>query len=68
MGLKPISVKRLTQLMRRQAHQLKKPYEERHEDFEEDAVAWTLRTAAKQLTAFERRCKLLEQRLIRKSK
>jgi len=68
MGLKPISVKRLIQIMRSQARQLKKPYEERHEDFEEDAVAWALRDAAKRLTALERRCKLLEQRLIRKSK
>lgn len=48
-----ISNARLAAILRAQAIQLTKAPDERHEDFEDAAVAWALRLAANRLLAFQ---------------
>jgi len=50
--MKPIPTDRLIKMLRSCARQMKKPYEERHEDFEEDAVAWAMVEAANRLRKY----------------
>ena len=53
--LKPIKLERLVKILRANAREIRKPYESRDEDFEDEAVAWALREAAKRLLVMDKK-------------
>lgn len=66
--LPPISIERLIKCLRRNARVLDNPYEGRDPEFEEAAVAWAMREAAKRLNQQEAKIARLELRLAERDK
>lgn len=55
-----VPVARLVGILRAQAKQMARAPDDRHEDFEEDAVVWALKEAARRLVALEKLVERLE--------
>lgn len=52
---RPIELGMLVKILRANARELRKPYERRDEDFEDEAVVWALREAAKRLLVMDKK-------------
>jgi hypothetical protein len=52
---KPPKLAVLVKILRANARELRKPYESRDADFEDDAAAWALREAAKRLLVMDKK-------------